>query len=190
MKIEELEKYVKNNLSEYRFNHSKCVMKRCKELALMYGVDVNKAEKVGIIHDIAKEMTEEEKIAYIKENNLIVDKIEKVNTGLLHAKIGADIAKKKFGFSRDMVEAIAYHTTAKANMGKLAQVLFVADATGEDRHWDDLETAVKMSEKNLEDVIVYIIDINIKQNLEKHRLIHPDSIIARNYYLSKEAETE
>ena len=93
MNVEELEKIVKNTLSEYRFNHSMCVKKRARELAKIYNVDIEKAEKVGIVHDIAKEMTDEEKIKYIEENKLEVDEIERKNTGLLHAKIGADIAK-------------------------------------------------------------------------------------------------
>lgn len=186
MQIEELEKIVKNTLSEYRFYHSKCVQKRCVELAKIYNVDTEKASKVGLVHDIAKEMTEEEKFQYIKEHNLIIDEIEKINTGLLHAKIGADIAKREFGFSRDMVEAVLYHTTAKENMGILAKILYAADVTGEDRDWTDFEYAKKLTEENLDKSIVYIIDISIQKTIEKGKLLHPDSIYARNELLRKQ----
>ena len=51
---------------------------------------------------------------------------------------------------------------------------------GLDRNWEDLEYARKLSEKDLDAVVLYIIDINIKENVEKQKQIHPDSIYARN----------
>ena len=54
---------------------------------------------------------------------------------------------------------------------------------GLDRNWEDLEYARKLSEKNLEAVVLYIIDLNIKENVEKQKQIHPDSIFARNEIL-------
>lgn len=185
MEIEELQKVVNEKLSELRINHSKYVGKRCVELAKIYGVDILKAEKVGLVHDIAKEMSDEDKIKYVEENCLEIDEIERKNTALLHAKIGADIAKKQFGFTNDMVEAIKYHTTGKENMCLLAKILFVADATGEDRNWDDLEKVRQMSEKSLDDAIIYILELNIKKNVDRKNLIHPDSIHARNYLMIK-----
>ena len=62
MQIEELEEIARNKLSDYRFYHSMCVAKRSSELAKIYGVDTEKARKCGIVHDIAKEMSEEEKL--------------------------------------------------------------------------------------------------------------------------------
>ena len=183
MLIEELEEIVRSKLSDFRFNHSIYVAKRCVELARMYNVDIEKAQKVGIVHDIAKEMTDEEKMQYIKEYKLEVDEIELKNTALLHAKIGADIAKRKFGFSEDMVEAVAYHTTAKENMSMLTKILYVADASGEDRDWEDLEYVRNLSETDLDAAAIYILDLRIKINTEKGLLIHIDSVLARNYLL-------
>ena len=38
---------------------------------------------------------------------------------------------------------------------------------GLDRNWKDLDYARKLSEKNLDAVVLYIIDLNIKENVEK-----------------------
>ena len=54
MLLEELEQKARQALSEKRFNHSLCVKKRCAELAKIYGIDIETAQKVGIVHDIAK----------------------------------------------------------------------------------------------------------------------------------------
>ena len=92
MDLNEIQEYIKNKLSEKRYYHSTCVMGRSKELALKFGADVETAEKIGMVHDVAKEMSEEEKLNYVEENNIEIDDTERENTGLLHAKIGKDIA--------------------------------------------------------------------------------------------------
>ena len=185
MQIEELEKIVKKNLSEYRYYHSKCVQKRCRELAIIYNIDVEMAEKVGIMHDIAKEMYEEEKLQYVEKNHIAINEIERKNPELLHAKIGAHMAKELYGFTEEMARAIESHTTGKEHMDLLAKILFVADATGEDRTWEDVPRLRKRSENNLDEVIICIIEKNIVDNLKKGRLIHLDSIYARNELVCK-----
>ena len=37
-----------------------CVMKRCAEIAQMYEVDIETMQKIGIAHDIAKEISFQE----------------------------------------------------------------------------------------------------------------------------------
>lgn len=56
---------------------------------------------------------------------------------------------------------------------------------GLDRNWEDLDYARKLSETDLDAVVLYIIDINIKENVEKQKQIHPDSIYARNELLAE-----
>ena len=129
MDIEIIKNRVKEVLSERRYNHSLDVMKRCEELAIIYGEDVEKAKRVGLAHDIAKEMKIDEIMQIVKENNIHLDEIEMQNPGLWHAKIGAVICKNEFGFTQDMVEAVENHTTAKEGMDLLSKILFVADAT-------------------------------------------------------------
>ena len=62
--IEELKKYINGN----RYNHSIAVMEMCEKLSQKYNTDVEKTKKAGLMHDLAKELTEETKLLYIKEN--------------------------------------------------------------------------------------------------------------------------
>lgn len=126
---EEIKEKLQENLSEKRYKHSLAVMQRCEELAKIYGENIEKAKLIGLAHDIAKELRIDEAMSIIKQNNIKLDDIEMKNPGLWHAKIGAVICKNEFGFTQDMVEAIENHTTGKAGMGLLSQILFVADAT-------------------------------------------------------------
>ncbi len=185
MELEEIQEYIKKQLSDKRYYHSKCVMKRSRELAEKYGADVVIAEKIGIAHDVAKEMSEEEKLKYVKENNIEIDNTEKVNTGLLHAKIGKDIAIKKFGFSESMGQAIANHTTGNKDMDIYSKILFIADRTSKDRNFEDLEYLNELVDKGIDEAVLYILDKKIELQIKKRAPIHINGIIARNYILEE-----
>ena len=184
MELEEIEKIVQSRLSEKRFYHSKCVMERCGEIALKFGIDVNTAKKVGIAHDVAKELTPDEKLEYCTKNNIEIDDIEKKNTTLLHAKIGADIAKKEFGFNNSMCLAIKAHTTGFPEMDMLAKILFIADRTSKDRELDDIDYINELLEKNIDETILYILDKKIELQIQKQATMHINSIITRNWIIS------
>ena len=127
MKLEEIKKEVKSRLSEKRFFHSECVMERAMELAKKFDFDIETAAKVGIAHDIAKEIPNEEKIKYVEKNGIAIDDIEKENPSLLHAKIGEDIVIKELGFTREMGRAIRAHTTGIPEMTLIDKILFIAN---------------------------------------------------------------
>ena len=182
MQYEEIENDVKSVLSEYRFTHSLGVVKKAVELAKIYGVQEETAKKVGIAHDIAKEMTDEEMLEYVKNNNIEIDEIETVKPSLLHGKIGADIAAKKYGFTEDMVNAIKWHTTGRENMSMLEKIIYVADKTEENRKGTrfNLEKSRELSTQNIDETLIFLMNEFITYNVKNEWLIHPETIIARN----------
>ena len=193
IEVEELLKRIdsdlKSTLSEKRYKHSLGVMKKAEELALIYGVDVNIAKLTGLAHDIGKEFSDEEMLKYAKENNIEVDSLEKVNVGLLHAKIGADICKKKYNFTEEMQNAIKYHTVGNENMDLLAKIIFVADKTEEGRNYkkeeknEQLQKVRELSKIDINEALLYEIDSSLIYTIQKHKLVHTDSILTRNKLL-------
>lgn len=190
MELNEIQKYVKEQLSEKRYNHSVGVMERSEELAKLYGADVEIAKKIGIAHDIAKEISEEDKLKYVKDNNIEIDEVEKENTPLLHAKIGKDIAIKKFGFSESMGQAIANHTTGNKDMDIYSKILFIADRTSKERNFEDIEYIKELEKKDIDEAVLYILDKKIKLQIEKRAPIHLNGIIARNFLLNSNIKTD
>lgn len=184
MELKEIQEYVKRNLSEKRYYHSKCVMERAIELGEEYDIDKGTIAKIGIAHDIAKEMVPDEKLKYVEENSIKIDETERENTTLLHAKIGKDIAIKKFGFSESMGQAIANHTTGNKNMDIYSKILFIADRTSKDRDFEDLEYLNKLIEENIDEAVLYILDKKIELQIKKRAPIHVNGIVARNYILN------
>ena len=193
IEVEELLKRIdsdlKSTLSEKRYKHSLGVMKKAEELALIYGVDVNIAKLTGLAHDIGKEYSDEEMLQYAKENNIEVDSVEEVNVGLLHAKIGADICKKKYNFTIEMQNAIKYHTVGNENMDLLAKIIFVADKTEEGRNYkkeeknEQLQKVRELSKIDINEALLYEIDSSLIYTIQKHKLVHTDSILTRNKLL-------
>lgn len=183
MELEEIIEVVKNRMSEKRFYHSQCVMERCEELAKKLNYDIETAKKVGIAHDIAKEMPNEEKIEYARENNIKIDEIEMSNPTLLHAKIGEEIAKKELGFTDEMARAIRAHTTGIENMSILDKILFISDRTSCERGFPDIEYLNELLEKDINEAVLYIFDKKITLQIEKKAQMHPDTVIARNNLL-------
>lgn len=181
--IENIQEELKTILSEKRYNHSLGVMKKAKELAKIYGIDENITALTGLVHDIGKEISNEEKLIYVRENNIEMDEIEKNNVGLLHAKIGADMAKKKYGFTEEMQAAIQYHTTAHPDMDLLAKIVFVADKVEENRIYEKVEEFRNLARVDIDSCILAILDYIIKENIDNGKLVHPDSILTRNKLL-------
>lgn len=190
MEYNQIKNDVKTILSEYRFTHSIGVAKKAVELAKLYDVDEEIAKKVGIAHDIAKEMTDEELLEYAKANNIEIDEIETVKPSLLHGKIGADIVAKKYGFTEDMVNAIKWHPTGRKNMSMLEKIIYVADKTEENRKETrfNIEKSRELATQNIDDALIFLMNKFITYNIENERLIHPETIKARNDLLLKEGK--
>lgn len=189
--IEQIKKDLKDILSEKRYTHSVGVMEMAAKLAEIYGADVETAKLAGILHDIAKEMSSEEKLKYVKENNIIINEVERINTPILHGKIGADIAKKKYGINEQVQRAIEYHTTTNPNMDLISKIVYVSDKIELNRKSEDYDIKYEreLALKDIDKTIIYIIDSNIKSLLNKGKLIEAEMIETRNKLLIAQTET-
>lgn len=186
MDIEEAKKDLKKMLSEERYIHSLGVMKMARELALIYGENAEKAEFAGLIHDIAKEFSKEEIMEYVTKHNIEMDEIEKRTLGLMHGKIGASIAKEKYGADEEMQNAIKYHTTGNVNMDRFAKIIYLADKVEENRNYEGVEERRKEAKTDMDKSILTTIDYVIQKSINTRRLIHPDTIDLRNRILENE----
>lgn len=183
--LEKIKEELKQILSEKRYIHSIGVMEMSEELAKIYNVDVETAKIAGLLHDIAKEMPKEEMLKYVKENNIEITEVETINVGILHGKIGADIAKKKYNISEQIQKAIEYHTTTNPNMDTLAKIVYVADKIELNRKSDkfDIEIERKLAKENLDKALLLILDNTTKYLIDNNRLLVKESIDTRNKLL-------
>ena len=161
----------------------KCEM--AMELAQIYNIDIETAQIAGLLHDNAKEMTDDEMLQYVKENNIQISETERNSVKLLHGKIGADIAKKKYGVSEEIAKAIEYHTTTNPNMDTLAKIIYVSDKIELNRKTEkyDIEAERKLAKEDLDKAMLLIINDVTKYLIEQGKLIAIESIETRNKLL-------
>lgn len=118
--IYRIREQLKNCLSEERYQHTLGVEFTASCLAMRYGADVYKAELAGLLHDCAKEYSQDE----LKE--MAGDEYGTAKT--LHAVCAPAVAEKKYGITDpEILSSIRWHTTGKANMALLDKIIFVAD---------------------------------------------------------------
>jgi len=184
IRYEELYEEVKHMLSERRFIHSEGVVKRAIEYAQIYNVDIETVRIVAIAHDIAKELTPEQERIIINKYNIALDDFERANHNLVHAKVGAEMCRNLYGFTEDMVNSVKFHTTGRANMSLLEKIIYLADATDENRKYES-SYYVNVIEDDIDKGMVEVSKWVINHLLEIESSIHIDSIKCYNYYVDK-----
>ncbi|KGM97930.1 phosphohydrolase [Clostridium novyi A str. 4552] len=177
--------YLKNNLKPKRFNHSMGVRDTAVKLAKIYGEDINKARISGLIHDCAKYVKDKEMIEIYEEHGNIVDEVEKNMPAILHGKVGSYVAKEVMGVEdKDILNAIAYHTTGRVNMSLLEKIIYIADYIEPLRDFPGVDNLRDIAfGGDLDKALILSFNNTIKYVIEGNQLLHKDTIEARNYML-------
>lgn len=119
--------WLKENLSEERFNHSVGTAECAEKLAEKYNLNKEKAYIAGLLHDCAKCFSNK-KLKEIIDKHLKVEECEMLNYKTLHAPVSAYIAQKDFGVSdNEILSAIRWHTLGKQDMTTFEKIIFLAD---------------------------------------------------------------
>ena len=159
MDIEEINRELKAILKPHRYEHSQGVRYTAAALAMKYHGDIKKAEIAGLVHDCAKNMSDEELIEYCKKNSIPIEECEFKAPQLLHAKAGSYLAKELFGIEdEEILSAIRYHTTGKVGMTFLEKVIFTADYIEPGRYKaDNLDTIRFTAFRDLDETVYMIM---------------------------------
>ena len=126
--IRDLKKDLKKNMDESRYEHTLGVMYTSAALAMRYECDLDKALLAGLMHDCAKCMPNAKKLKTAEKYGLEITDLEKKNPFMLHAKVGAVLAEKKYDITdEEVLGAIRWHTTGRPDMTLLEKIVYIAD---------------------------------------------------------------
>lgn len=182
--MKDLETYksiIRPFLGEKRFYHSVCVSEAAVELAKKYGANEEKAAVAGILHDIMKDTPSDEQLKMMTRYDIILSDVERRTPKLWHAILGEAYLEQELKISdHDILDAVRYHTTARANMSLLEKVLFIADFISTDRDYTGVENMRRAAKVSLEEAMVEGLTFNIKDLASGYKPIHPDTISAYN----------
>ena len=173
--------HIRERLSDYRFRHSVNVSKEAVRLAKKYGCDEDKAELAGLLHDVMKDAGKKEQLAIIEKYGVTLNEVEMQAPKLWHAIAGAVYVRKELKIrDKDIVNAVRYHTTARAGMTLLEKIIFIADYTSEERDYKGVEKMRKACNISLEYAMEEALAFGIEMRADEHTAIHPDTFEAYN----------
>lgn len=181
---EKLEAFMKSELNEKRYIHSLGVEEMAVHLAAIHGADVEKARFAGRYHDIAKCFGKERMNEYVLRYSLGDEYID--DPALAHSKVAAAILSNEYGVQdEDLLNAVRSHTTGKAGMSLLEEIVYVADAIEPNRDYPSLKTLQKLAEIDLDGCCIIILDFSVDMIKAKGREVDNTTLQARDYMMKK-----
>lgn len=171
------QQFISKNLPEKRVVHTAnvvvCAMQRAKEL----GLDEQKVVLACTLHDCAKYLD------YKTVKGFTLP--EGVPQPVVHAFLGAYVAKEYLGVTdEEVIDAIRYHTSGKAEMTTLSKLVFVADMLEEGRNYDGVEKLRELYRtSDFEKCFIECLKEEFIHLLNKKQYIYQQTVNAFNYYV-------
>lgn len=173
---------LEERLKKSRFHHTLRVTDMAMSIAKVCGLSVEKAEIAGLFHDLAKNLSHDELLDYIKTYDVELDELVMRNLYLAHGMVAAEIAYRDYGIEdQDIIQAIAYHTIGGVQLSALAKVIYVADYIEPKRNFEGVEAIREVALSGaLDEALLMTIENQMTFLLKGHREIHPNALQMRN----------
>lgn len=166
--------------------HALGVQQTAQALALRFGEDAALAARAGILHDVTKALSNAQQRAYCAKYAVPVTDFELQNAQLLHAKTGADAARRFFGECTVVCEAIRWHTTGKPAMSGLEKIVFLADLIEPSRDYAQVQALRRgAQQESLDGAVLLAMERTLSHLAEEEQPVCADTIRARDYLLSR-----
>ena len=168
-----------------RIKHVLGVERMAAELAGVHGLDVSKAARAGLLHDLAKYFKPARLLAMARSAGIEIDPVLEAHPHLLHADASALVAEETFGITdRAVLDAIRNHTLGRPGMDELSCTIFLADALepgrGDTLRLNELR---RLSRKHLLRGVAVTCDDSLRYLLDTRKPIHPRTVETRNWAL-------
>jgi predicted HD superfamily hydrolase involved in NAD metabolism len=162
-----------------------------RRLAARWGAPEQTVAVAALMHDWAKQMPAAQLLAEAQARGLVTDPAEIAAPHLLHGPVAAALLAEQ-GLVTDPValEAIRWHTTGRAGMGLVEQVIWLADYIEPGRRFEGVEPVRRLAERDLIEAILQGIDQSLRFLLDRRWPIHLASIQAYNGLLSQKKEQD
>ncbi len=175
------------NMSEKRFQHVQNVAQAALKLAERWHYsEPRKAELAGLLHDYAKEETDETFIQLIENYQLDPDLLNWHNN-VWHGLVGIYKIQEDLGLTdSEILRAIEIHTVGSAEMTLLDKILYVADYIEVGRTFEGVDAARQLAyEQDLDAAVAYETVHTVAFLASKHVKIYPQTILTYNAYVDQ-----
>jgi len=179
--------WLADNVPASRIQHILGVEQMAMDLARHYQLDVEKAGKAGLMHDMAKYFKPQKLLQMAHQAGLRLDPVEELHPHLLHADVSALVAREQFAVQdEEVLQAIQNHTLGRPEMSLLSCIVFIADTLEPGRgNTPKLEELRQISYQDIYQAVWLTCDYSLKYLLDSRCLIHPRTIRTRNWALQQ-----
>lgn len=182
--MDSIHSYIEKNLNEKRRAHVYGVVETSRKMAEKYGCDPEKAETAALFHDMFRSTPVEVLNMYVRQLDL--DPVFLDNANLAHGPIAAVIMERDYKiYDEELLNAVRYHTTGRADMTLLEKIIYLADAIEPGRNYPGVDDLRKMAEDSLDQACLASMERSIKYIGDRGLFLHEDTIKARDYLLEK-----
>ncbi|MDL2294485.1 bis(5'-nucleosyl)-tetraphosphatase (symmetrical) YqeK [Ruminococcaceae bacterium OttesenSCG-928-D13] len=162
MTIEQAKHLAKKQMTPRRYRHTKNVASAARALAQRWGVDPDRAELAGWLHDIVKEYTSGELLQLLGQDDIMAGLTRQRPVPIWHGPCAAIYARHTLGVEdADILDAIACHTTGRRGMTTMDKVIFLADAISAERSFDGVEAIRALGETDLDAAVLAAMENNV-----------------------------
>lgn len=184
--LRKIEKSLKNELDSQRYTHTLGVMYTAASLAMAHQVNMEQAMYAGLLHDCAKCISNEKKLKLCSKYQIAVSEAEKRSPFLLHAKLGAFFAKKRYHVTDpEVLHAIQVHTTGEPHMNTLDKLIYIADYIEPNRRKaPNLQKVRRMAFQDLDVTMLQILSDTLAYLKEKGGELDPLTWKTYEYFRS------
>lgn len=169
----------RQNLGDKRYQHTLNVCRQAVHLAKLYGVDPRRAETAALLHDCMKETSESQMLQIFADNGIIKSTIAQRNPAVWHGACAALVARSRLGVRDEgVLSAIDCHTCGKAGMSALDKVIYLADMTSSERHFEGVDTLRALCEKDLDAAMIWALHHTIDYLHSQGKAVDGESLAA------------
>ena len=180
---EDLLSKIKAVMSDKRFNHVLGVEQTAIELAERYGYDKEKAGLAGLLHDYAKEISDQEFLDLIDKYNLDPE-LKKWGNNVWHGLVGIYKIQEDLGVTdKDILHSIETHTVGSSQMSLLDKIVYVADYIEPGRRFPLVEEARAIAKESLDKTVAYETVHTVEHLAHQALPIFPQTIETYNAYV-------
>ena len=145
------------HVSQYRYEHSLAVAEVAIELAKIHHVDQTKAYIASLMHDVCKEMDQEQMEKWMKI--CFPEKLEWAEA-VWHGWLGYEKLKRMGIYDKAVLSSV-YHHVLGDGKSKLDKILYIADKANYQRN-HDVTDEIETAKRNLDEAI-RLIQVNYQK---------------------------
>ncbi len=164
---------------DFRFAHVVRVARFADRLAQRHGVDPGKARVAGLLHDLARLYSADRLVEECTERHMSIDAFERANPIVLHARLGAELARDDFAVDDPQIlSAIRKHTVAAPVMEPLDRVIFLADALEPGRDYADRAEIAALAFRDMDAAMYAVLLSTVDHLRSRGQQIAPQTLAA------------